>query len=169
MALGNVLFQEHDFPGAIEMFKRAIELSPSKYDAWGNLATAYLASGSHPSEAAESYRKAIALAISETAKTPENAFLASVLGVYYANLNDREHALQWVRKALALAPGDPDVIERVGEAYEALGDRASALTNIEKALRLGYSISYAKSDPALNALRRDPDAPPEIRESTSPH
>jgi hypothetical protein len=74
-----------------------------------------------------------------------------------------------MRKATALAPRDPDVIERVGESYEILGDRRNALSNIAEALKLGYSVRYAKSDPALNALRRDPGAPSEIRESMSPH
>jgi serine/threonine-protein kinase len=167
--LANVLFEKGEFAGAIDMFKRAVELNPSKYDAWGNMAVSYLASGHYPELATESFKKAIALALAQAENTPEDPYLASVLGIYYANLHDRDHALPWMRKATALAPRDPDVIERVGEAYEILGDRRNALTYIAEALKLGYSVRYAKSDPALNALRRDPGAPSEIRESTSPH
>jgi eukaryotic-like serine/threonine-protein kinase len=113
------------------------------------------------------YQRAIALALEEVKKTPEDPYLPSVLGRYYAGLHDREHALPWIRKSVALAPNDPSVMERVAESYEELGMRSEALEFIGKALRMGYSVSYAKSDPALKALRRDPGAPPAIRESSS--
>ncbi|UWZ82173.1 serine/threonine-protein kinase [Occallatibacter riparius] len=164
--LGNVLFQKGDYAGAIQRFQQAIKISESKYGAWGNLGTAYLASG-EGTRADEAFRKAIALGLAQAAKTPEDSFVVSVLGYYYANIHDRDHALPLMRKAVALAPGDPDVLERVGEAYEQLGDRQQALAFLEKALKQGYSASYARSDPALKALRRDPNAPSAIRESNS--
>jgi eukaryotic-like serine/threonine-protein kinase len=169
MALGNVLLQQNNASKAIGMYQRAVQVSPSAYDAWGDLGLAYLASGQQEQQAAEAFRKAITLAQAEIKKTPEDPYLASVLGRYYANLHDEAHALPWMRKAVALAPTDPNVIERVGESYEALGNRREALSYVAKALKLGYSVSYAKSDPALKSLRNDPDAPSEIRESKSSH
>jgi serine/threonine-protein kinase len=166
--LGNVLFQKGDYAGAIEMFQRATQISRSKYDAWGNLAAAYAADGER-SKADEAYRKAISLGLDEVNKTPEDPFVVSLLGQYNANLHDRDRALPWMRKAVVLAPGDPDVLERVGESYEELGDRQQALAFIGKALKAGYSASYARSDPALKALRGDPNAPAEIREANSSH
>jgi tetratricopeptide (TPR) repeat protein len=163
MELGKVLFEEHDFSGAIEMGRRAVALSPSDFDAWGDLATSYAAAGKHK-EAAENFKQAIKLALQQVNKTPEDPYPISLLGDYYANLGDQAHALPWMRKAIALGPNDPDLVERVGEAYEDLGNRAEALAYIEKALKLGYSVRYAKSDPALDSLRRDPKAPPELRE-----
>jgi Flp pilus assembly protein TadD len=167
LALGNVLMQRGALDRAVQMYKRAVEVSPSEYDAWGDLGIAYVVSGSNPQEAADSFKRAIALALDEVKKTPEDSYLASVLGRYYANLKDSNRALPWLRKAVALAPDDPSVIERVGESYEALGNRSDALTYIARALRLGYSVSYAKADPTLRELRRDPNAPPEIRESNN--
>jgi tetratricopeptide (TPR) repeat protein len=164
MALGSVLLQQGNSSGAIDMYRRAVQTNPSAFDGWGNLGLAYLADGSHSHEADEAFRKAIALALEEVKKTPDDAYLPSVLGRYYASLQDRENALPWIRKAVALAPSDPSVMERAAESYEQLGDRSLAIEFIEKALKLGYSVTYAKSDPALKALRRDPSAPPEIRE-----
>jgi serine/threonine protein kinase len=165
--LGNVLLQLNHVGQAVDMYQHAVQLSPSAFDAWGDLGMAFLASGNHAQQATDAFQKAIALALAEIKKTPQDPYLASVLGRYYANLHDETHALPWMRKAVALAPADPNVIERVGESYEALGNRREALSYVAKALKLGYSISYAKTDPALKSLRHDPHAPPEIRASES--
>ena len=39
---------------------------------------------------------------------------------------------------MVLTPNDPDVLERLAEAYELLGDRDQALKLISKALQLGF-------------------------------
>jgi serine/threonine-protein kinase len=168
LELGNVLMQQGNLDRAIEMYKRAAQASNAAYDAWGNLGIAYAVSGNQ-SAAADAFHRAIALALEAVKTTPDDPYLASVLGRYYANLGDKDRALPWLRKAVALAPNDPSVIERVGESYEALGSRNEALTYISNALRLGYSVSYAKSDPTLKDLRRDPNAPDQIREANTSH
>ncbi len=167
MALGSVLFWQGDFENAIEIYKQAADAAPTRYDAWGNLAEAYAASGQHKQEAEDTYRKAIELAEKQRKSTPDDAYLISALGIYYADVHDAANALPLVRKAIALAPNDADVVERAGESYEELGQRQQALKYIAQALQLGYSASYAKADPALKALRQDPDAPPAIRETNS--
>jgi tetratricopeptide (TPR) repeat protein len=164
MELGQVSLQRGEYQNAIDWFLRAVQLSPSDYDAWGNLAAAYQGSGQHPTEAANAYRKAAALAEEELKTTPDKSFLVSVLGEYYANLHDESHALPLLRRAVVLAPEDPDLLERVGESYEDLGHRGQALSFVVKALKLGFPLSYARSEPALKALRQDPHAPEAIRE-----
>jgi serine/threonine-protein kinase len=168
LALGNVLMQRGLLDKAVEMYKRAVQVSPSAYDAWGDLGIAYAVSGNKQA-AADAFHRAIEIALEAVKTTPDDPYLASVLGRYYANLGEKDRALPWLRKAAALAHNDPSVIERVGEGYEALGDRSEALIYISEALRLGYSVSYAKSDPTLKDLRRDPNAPDQIRESSASH
>jgi eukaryotic-like serine/threonine-protein kinase len=72
----------------------------------------------------------------------------------------RDKALARVQTALALAPEDPDVLDNVGEAYEALGDRAHALEYIEKSLQKGYSLDSLRSSPGLKNLLVDPNFRP---------
>jgi serine/threonine-protein kinase len=162
MALGNVLMMRGELQQRLELYLRASKIDPDDYNVWGNVAAAYLESGQHD-QAVSAYKKAIALALDAVKKTPNDAYVVSVLGKYYAYLHDEAHARPLMRKALVLAPTDPDVLERVGESYEALGDRRDALELIKKALNMGFSVSYAKADPTLRALRRDPDAPLSIR------
>ena len=167
MALGLVYYRKNDFASAIATYKRAVETAPDQFDAWGNLAEAYTADGKHEAEAAEAFKKAAALAEEERKRQPEDAYTISVLGKYYASLHDQVRALPLLRKAIALTPKDPDVAERVAEAYEVMSMRKDAVEFITKALQLGYSANYAKADPALKSLRSDPDAPPAIRETGS--
>lgn len=164
MELGLVFLLEGNDRDSIGMYRRAVEMNSSDYSAWGNLAGAYQWSGQYPREGTDAYKKAVALGMQEMKRTPDDSFLVSSLGSFYANLQDEAHAMPFLRKAIVLAPGDPDVVERVGESYEALGHRQEALKLIGEALRLGFSIGYAKSEPALKALRQDPGAPEAIRD-----
>jgi eukaryotic-like serine/threonine-protein kinase len=164
MALGNVFVLQGKYDDAIPMYRRAIQQNPNDWDAWGNLAAAWQWSERDPSEAARHYHQAIELAQQQMKTTPDDPYLVSVLGNFYSNLHDKKQALPLLRKSLVLAPKDPDVLERVAESYEALGQRQEALRLIDQALKLGFSVDYAKKVPALQALRRDPRAPQQIRE-----
>jgi tetratricopeptide (TPR) repeat protein len=159
MALGQVFYRKSDFANAIVWYKRATDVAPNQFDSWGNLAEAYAADGKHETEAAEAYKKAVVLAEEEKKRTPDDAYTISMLGKYYASLHETEHALPLLRKAIALAPKDPDTVESVAEAYEVIGMRKDALEFLTKALQLGYPVNYAKASPTFKALRNDPNAP----------
>ncbi|MGA2252208.1 protein kinase domain-containing protein [Terracidiphilus sp.] len=167
MALGYVSFRQKDYEAAIAAYKQLVDTTSARFDVWGDLAEAYAADGKHNAEAAETYKKAAELAGEQIKRTPDRAYVVSSLGKYYASLQDRERAVPLLRKSIALAPNDPDVVERVAEAYEVLGVRKNALEFLEKALQLGYSVDYAKSSPTFQSLRNDPNAPPAIRNTNS--
>ncbi|MGB6687162.1 MAG: protein kinase [Terracidiphilus sp.] len=164
MVLGHVYLLQETYRKAIDMYLRAVQLNDSSWEAWGNLAAAYEWSGDYPAEATDAYRKAIQLALEEIKNTPEDPYLISMLGKFYANLHNEKSAMPYIRKSLVLAPSDPDILERAAESYEALGHRQQAIKLLGQALKLGFPVVYAKSDSALKALRQDPDAPEAIRE-----
>jgi serine/threonine protein kinase/tetratricopeptide (TPR) repeat protein len=164
MALGTVLTLQQHYDDALQIYRRGVEMRPEDWSTWGNLATAQEFTGRDAGEAARDYRKAIELATPRLKTTPEDPFLVSRLGKFYASLHDSTHALPLLRKSLVIAPNDPDVLERVAEAYELLGDREQALKHISKALQLGFSGDYSKTTPVFKALRRDPRAPQQLRE-----
>ncbi len=165
ISLGIVYFRQNDFQSAMATYERATHVAPEQFDVWGDLAETYVAAGNHEIQAAEAFQKAAALAEEERKRTPDDSYTISMLGKYYASLHDETRALPLLRKAIALAPKDPDVAERVAEAYEVLGRRKDAIEFLTKALQLGYSATYAKESPTFKSLRRDPDAPPAIREA----
>jgi serine/threonine-protein kinase len=164
MALGSVFVLEGKYKDATNAYQRAVQLNPLDWNARGNLALVRQWSSQNPREALHDYDQAIQLARQQMKTTPDDPTLVSSLGNFYANLHDEKQTLPLLRKSLILAPNDPDVLERTAESYEALGKRQEALQLMEQALKLGFSVDYAKKVPALQALRRDPRAPQQIRE-----
>lgn len=163
-ALATVMMLQQRYGDATGIYKRSAEMRPADWNTWGNLGTAQEFTGGSPEEAARSYRKAIELAAPQLKTTPDDPFLVSRLGKFYASIHDTAHALPLLRKSLVLVPNDPDLLERVAEAYESLGQRDQALKLVSKAIQLGFPVDYAKKIPTFKALRSDPRAPLELRE-----
>jgi serine/threonine-protein kinase len=78
------------------------------------------------------------------------------LGDYYASAGQPGPSEALLRKALALAPDDPDVQYRAGETYEILGQRAKAIPLVAKAVAHGYHTPEFQRSPELASLRADP-------------
>ncbi|MGD0366737.1 MAG: tetratricopeptide repeat protein [Acidobacteriaceae bacterium] len=154
-ALGSSLELQGRYAEAVAMDQKAIALRPGDYQVWGNLGSAYLWGGQHD-KAMQAYRKAIELAEAQRVKSPDDTFLLVQLGDYYASAGQPGSSGVLLRKALVLAPDDPDVAYRAGETYELLGQRAKAISLIAKALAQGYhSVEFQRS-PELKSLRADP-------------
>jgi serine/threonine protein kinase/Tfp pilus assembly protein PilF len=154
-ALGGVFMLQGKYSDSIEMNKRAVELDPNSYEAWGNLAGAYQWSPGQHDKAMQSYARAIELAEAQRSKTPEDNNLLMELAGYYASSGKADKSLPLVRKLLARAPDDPHVQYHAGETYEILGQRANAIPLIVQALVHGYDADEFQRSPELAALRGD--------------
>lgn len=163
ISLGNVLLFEQKISEAVAMYRRAVQTDPSDWFAWGELALAqYWQSGNSP-EVNQDLQSAIERGQEQMKTTPNDPFLLSCLGSYYSHLHQPAEALPLVRKALVLAPHDPDVLENAAESYELFGNRTEALRCVGEALQHGLPAKYAKMVPELKALRADSRAPASIR------
>ncbi len=167
MALATVLIGQQRYDDALDAYKRAVNMRPADWRTWGNLAGAQEFVGRDPEETARDYHKAIELATPQLKNTPDDPYLVSRLGKFYASVHDSARAFPLLRKSLLLAPNDPDVLERLAEAYEQLGEREQSLKLIRKALQLGFSPDYGKKTALFNALRKDPRAPAQLREAAT--
>ncbi|HET9840048.1 MAG TPA: tetratricopeptide repeat protein [Candidatus Angelobacter sp.] len=162
VALGNVLTLQQRYEEAVAANQRAVEMRPADWRTWGSLGTAQEFSGR---AAEEAYRKAVELGAPQLKITPDDPYLVSRMGRFYASLHDPGHALPLLKKTLVFAPNDPDVQERVAESYELLGEREQALKTLSRALELGFSLEYGKKTPIFERLRKDPRAPLQLREA----
>ncbi|MGB9030465.1 MAG: protein kinase [Acidobacteriaceae bacterium] len=154
-ALGSLFELQGNYSEAVKMDQTAIAIRSADYQVWGNLGSAYLWGGQR-GESMQAYHKAIELAEAERTKSPDNTNLLVQLGDYYASSGQPGASEVLLRKALALAPDDPDVEYRAGETYEILGLRSKAIPLIARALALGYhSVEFQRS-PELKSLRADP-------------
>jgi tetratricopeptide (TPR) repeat protein len=155
-SLSEVLTAKGKFSDAVEMSKKARDLNPTNYVAWGNLASAYLWSPGGRDEAMKAYAKAIELAEASRKETPHEPGLLADLGDYYASTGQSSRGLPLLRQAVTLAPDNPEILFRVGESYEILHNREGAIDLIAKSLALGYHANQLQRSPELASLREDP-------------
>jgi serine/threonine protein kinase/Flp pilus assembly protein TadD len=154
--LSEVFDAQGKYEDAIEMSRKARDLNPTNYVAWGNLGAAYINVPSDHPQAVEAYRKAIELAEVARKETPNDSFLLAELGSYYAYIGDADRSLPLLRQAVTLAPEDPSVLFSAGDGYEILHRRSEAIPLIAQSIALGFHANQLERSPDLAALRADP-------------
>lgn len=154
-ALGSLFELQGIYGEAVNMDQKAIALRPGDYQVWGNVGSAYLWAGEHE-KSMQAYHKAIEIAEAERKKSPDDVNLLVQLGDYYASSGQAAPSEVLLRRALALAPNDPNIEYRAGETYEILGQRQKAIPLIATALAQGYHAAEFQRSPELASLRADP-------------
>ncbi|MGA7992205.1 MAG: tetratricopeptide repeat protein, partial [Thermoanaerobaculia bacterium] len=158
------------FPEAAASFQRAVDLAPKSYR-W----RVYLgdALSQIPQEAGRSraaYEAALPLVRAELSVNPADAVSVVLFGRCLARTGAPERAWSEIRRGVALAPEDEDVLETAAAAAMVLGKKADALAWLEKAVARGYGLVEIQRDPDFAPLHREPgfvklalatpDAPP---------
>jgi TolB-like protein/Tfp pilus assembly protein PilF len=154
--VGSGLFFLGRFDAAVEMYHKAVELAPENFEYWGNLADAYRFSESLSELAVPMYLNAIKLGSERLQVNPSDADTLSIVGHYYANVGERELALQSMARAEALAPQSMYIYYSSATTLAALGEMDKALAALEKSISLGYSMNMARVDAGLAVLREQP-------------
>jgi serine/threonine protein kinase/Flp pilus assembly protein TadD len=152
-----------------KMYRKAADLNPTNYRAWGNLASAYLELPNERQNAMEAYRKAVQLAETARKETPKDTLLLANLGDYYASLGNRDQSVALLRQAVALDPDNPDVLFVAGDAYEILGRRDDAIRLISQALANGFQDDQLNRSPELASLRIDARFQEAVRQQRAAH
>ena len=83
---------------------------------------------------------------------PGDGWLMVTIAIIHARIGEGKESLTMLNKALELAPNNPDVHFQAACAYELMGRRESALTEIDKAKQLGFSEAKIRSEPILKEL-----------------
>ncbi len=160
--LGYLYALQHRYSESAQATERALQFNDRDYIVWANLAMAY--DGLHdPVKLNAAQDKELPLLEQAVLATPRDAGMQARLGLLYAQKKLRDNALARMQTALALTSDDSDVLENVGEAYEALGDRPHAIEYIEKSLQKGYSMESLRNEPSLKSLLSDPNFRPSTR------
>jgi len=149
--LGYMYQQQRRFAEAASATEKALQFNDKDFLVWANLASAYDRLN-EPEKAASARDKELPLLEQAAQISPRDGGVQARLGLLYAQRKLSDKALARVQTALALAPEDPDVLEIVGETYEALGDRPKAIQYIRSSVQKGYSPEALKSDPSMENL-----------------
>ena len=162
---GMARYYQKDYDGAIPLFRKAIEISPTYATPWNNLSTIYNKLG-NTEKAIECSRKAIDL-------VPDYAPPWANLGASYNAKGNYEKAIECCRKALDIDPQYATAWNNLGFAYEASGSLDKAIECYRKAASIApengtywYNLgdAYEKSgnrDEAVKCYHRTVECSPD--------
>jgi serine/threonine-protein kinase len=150
--LGDIKFSQGNFAAAADAHEKAVLGNPQNYESWLGLANALIQLPDRKTNARIAYEKARKLLEDRLGQRPGDGWLMVTIAIIHARLGEEKNSLPLLNKALVLAPDNPDVHFQAACAYELLGRRESALTEIDKAKQLGFSESKIHSEPILKAL-----------------
>lgn len=161
--LGAILEYQGKDADAARIYRRAVNMNPTSYLSWANLASAQNRMPDGKVQARETYLKAISMAEAARATAPSDAAIVADLASFYAGVEMPAKSEPLLRQAGALAPDNPQVLYRVAEGYELLHRRADALHWIAKAFAAGLARETVDRNPELAGLRADPKFPAVFR------
>ncbi len=130
--LGRTKYNENRFEEAVEAFQKCLKLDPKHVKAEDNLGLCYQALG-HLDDALQAYRNALDWQADAQIKNP-GPFID--IGGLFLETNQPENAIEYLQKAIQIAPDDPKAHQQLGKAYFNLNDLPKALTELEKAAQL---------------------------------
>ena len=152
--LGSTYLRLRQFPEAIPVFEQAIQLFPRNYIFQGHLARAYYWTDQRE-KAAHAYQRAIDLGLDELHVNPRSADAHIMLARYYAMLGKRTESLNHLSDALALRPTVAEYFSIAAVVHNQLGDRASTLSALRKAVDFGWSPAEIQSEVEFDNLRQE--------------
>ena len=135
--------------------QEALKLDDSNYQTWGNLGEAYYYGGNKPA-ATEAYKKAISMAEQRLKINPRDTNVLIDLATYWAMLDDRTRALDYLDRSLVGNRKDKELLFQAALVYNQLHETGTALEWLGKALAAGYSKSVVGKTPDLDNLHDNP-------------
>jgi serine/threonine-protein kinase len=144
------------YADAVPVMERAVQLTPHQHELWRNLADSYRQVPELAKKAPAAYQKALDAAQEELKVNPRSAGALIGAALYYAHLEQKVAALEYIDRALKIGSSDTEVIFTSALVYEIIGDRRRALQSLDRACKSGYSLEVIKHEPELQGLRADP-------------
>ncbi|HSA59796.1 MAG TPA: tetratricopeptide repeat protein [bacterium] len=115
-----------EYGPAIDVLRRGLKKSPEKESLWYNLGMAYDKAGRFP-DMVSAMREVLKL-------NPQNASALNYLGYSYADRGENlDEALELLKKAVALKPGDGFITDSLGWVHFRRGEWELALSAIQRA------------------------------------
>jgi tetratricopeptide (TPR) repeat protein/tRNA A-37 threonylcarbamoyl transferase component Bud32 len=155
--LGAAYFGLRQFAEAADNIQMSLKLDAQDPLNWGNLGDALYWTPGRRSEAAAAYQKAIDLFRTQLKVNPRDAEALGYIATYNAMLDQGKQAQEDLKRALDLAPKNPQVLFDAAFVYNQLGDANQALEWLKKALDAGYSKSAVTGNPDFDRLQSNPN------------
>jgi eukaryotic-like serine/threonine-protein kinase len=156
--LGVALHDKKDVEGAIQHYRKALDINPNLYEAYANLGAVLYNDKKDVEGAIKLYRKGLEI-------NPNNVMLHNNLGVALSHCKDVEGAIKHYRKALDINPNYAGAHHNLGNALRGKKDVEGAIKHYRMALdndpnlapahvNLGTALSDKDVDVAIEHYRK---------------
>ena len=136
-ALGGVLYQLGDYPGAMKELEKALSLKPRDRSAQENLALAYTDAG-NPQKALPYFA-----ALEDDTSQPASPDVLAAHARALAATQQIPAAIQKMQEALAASPQNALLFDQLGSLYAQAQDWTQAQSAFEHALQINPSLASA--------------------------
>ena len=150
--LGTAYYYLGRYDEAAKVFEVAVSMEPNNGNLLVNLADAYRWFG-QKTKAAATYDRAISLAYKSIALNPKDSEALGNLAVSYAKKGDSQRASKFIARARSIDPNDNALMYEEATIQALAGRTKEAQTSLAEALRNGYPMQEARSDPEFKMLR----------------
>ena len=127
MNLGTLAYRLRDFPVAIQQFNRVLEIDPSFYPAYANLATMYADAGR-----LEEAQRLLDKGLVQLPKQPDLLYSKAMLSI---RVRDYRQAINLLSEAYEAAPERSDIAYAFGVALYDTGNKPGAIVTLKQALQ----------------------------------
>jgi serine/threonine-protein kinase len=150
--LGWTYFLSQRYPESLAQMERAAQMDPNSHLFHGNVAEVARLVPGREQEAADEYRRAVELARKKMDRGAADTYDRSWLSYWLACSHQTASAVEEIEAVLRDVPNSKDTQFRAAIVYEMSGLREKALAALERALRLGYSITEVHRSERLDDL-----------------
>ena len=155
--LGRALFASDRFAEAASLVDRALEANADDYNVFVPYANALRKLGREDEQRRLRERQVVALE-RQLELVPEDVRARVLLSSLYAEFDRPDDAVRQLQTAVALRPGDSNVLYNAACTYGVLEKKAEALEMLTRAIAAGYgNVDWARRDPDLVCLHDDPE------------
>jgi len=149
-------FQEGSMEEAVRHYQDAARVQPEDFQSLLLMSTLLKALG-RPAEAEAAQREGLRVAERHLELNPDDARALYLGAGALVQIGQRERALEWTRRALAIDSEDSGVLYNVACAYCTLGMVDDAMACIEKSVQNGFGHKeWLENDSDLDPLRANP-------------
>jgi eukaryotic-like serine/threonine-protein kinase len=153
--LGTVYFYMRRYSDSAESVQQALKIDPADWLNWGNLGDTLFQIPARRPESKRAYEKAIAQAKARLDVNPWDALTLAFTADYYAMLDQEVQGKEQLTRALAIAPGDAEVLFRAAILYCHFGNPDKTLDFLSQSVSAGYSRTVIRDTPDFDRLKDD--------------
>jgi serine/threonine protein kinase/tetratricopeptide (TPR) repeat protein len=154
--LATIYYHLGRYSDAVATYERAMEVNPNHATALRNLGYAYQRAG-NADKASVAFDRAIELAYKDLEVNPRDTSAMQNLALCYIEKGAPSKALKFIKDARGIDATDKDLMYTEAVIQARSQRRHEALSALERALENGYSVEYARADPALKQVCAMPE------------